>query len=1042
MLRAIRDVAGVGQQLFYSKDGELVLKSITDDANTSRPSSVIETTSKRVSGASRRISAQFYGDTASPRMSGQLDGSMPPTPAREEFALDNRRCLPVVPKGGTLERLVDILVLGVEDFSRRMNGSDPVFTAENAPLLRMNMDVFTITFFATFRSYCSPIVLIDYLKKRLLGSKSAATISDNESDDVVFPDWTGVDHVSDESIDWNLVAKIHMGILEAVNTWISEFFIDFHCDQSLGDSFVSFLAIASKELAYWKHLGPEHGYLRRQADQINSLWYDVRGKFSNLSFLPLRYPTQRMSSPNGSLQIPPLTDIPAIEDFVNSLEVKVLESFRMVKLVDWMTAFEIFETQSSESLGFFVPKVALLSHDDDEVLQDIFFVLRNVRRGNLAVTLLETLPRPLRELCNLRSDITGWVLAQIVDHQLNADRRAHRIATLLRCLAISRKRMSGMDLYEDTRGGARQQVPSFVASAIAAALIRPESRVFGYAWMMGVRMTAGAVTQIETLEQVIVEEPEGIRSSKPLTPCVGWVIERLLEIICYVPNMVVENNRLINFDKRRYVYNFVNNFTHVGSEKSADEHLSVCTGVSLSYPRLPEMRTLRELAAKENHPVRQSRIKVFYKLLHHEQEKLRRDAKQRDAIERQQRQQLRAEHRRQPTAPNLQAADKRSNKRLGVNSIFRAVRPISMALTGWTPPQSSTRTVAPTDLPALKAIEHGKKPSSTIDLASVASVSCPKTTRDRHIWKVRTDQGVSYLFQALSEKDLEGWLRTIASIRGINATDTTESIDGLTVMSQNRVPQPVFGVSLDDLCMRDHVKVPIVVEALLSEIETRGIDEVGIYRVPGSLSSINALKNALDSGEEVRMDDDRWYDINAIAGAFKLLMRELPDKALGDEALYELRNITSGVTDDDQRALAFREVMLRLPVNNYNFLRRVYTHFARIASNAAINKMHAVNLAIVFGMGLSPGSLNMPLSVSPDLGLYQTMVKVWITHAELVFPEVEDYEDRESASVSKAESVEIQSSEPSSPAIEHSSPRMSLDDSRPRLYVESDKGSV
>jgi len=156
MLRAIRDVAGVGQQLFYSKDGELVLKSITDDANTSRPSSVIETTSKRVSGASRRISAQFYSDTASPRVSEQLDGSMPPTPARAEFALDDRRYLPVVPKGGTLERLVDILVLGVEDFSRRMNGSDPGSTAENAPLLRMNMDVFTITFFATFRRYVWP----------------------------------------------------------------------------------------------------------------------------------------------------------------------------------------------------------------------------------------------------------------------------------------------------------------------------------------------------------------------------------------------------------------------------------------------------------------------------------------------------------------------------------------------------------------------------------------------------------------------------------------------------------------------------------------------------------------------------------------------------------------------------------------------------------------------------------------------------------------------------------------------------------------------
>lgn len=152
MLRAIRDVAGVGQQLFYSKDGELVLKSITEDAYSSRPSSVIETTSKRVSGASRRISEQVYSNSASPRISTHGEGSVPPTPIRDGFVFDNSQYLPVVPKGGTLERLVDILVLGVEDFSKRMNGSERNPPAsEKSPLLRMNMDVFTITFFATFR---------------------------------------------------------------------------------------------------------------------------------------------------------------------------------------------------------------------------------------------------------------------------------------------------------------------------------------------------------------------------------------------------------------------------------------------------------------------------------------------------------------------------------------------------------------------------------------------------------------------------------------------------------------------------------------------------------------------------------------------------------------------------------------------------------------------------------------------------------------------------------------------------------------------------
>ena len=67
---------------------------------------------------------------------------------------------------------------------------------------------------------------------------------------------------------------------------------------------------------------------------------------------------------------------------------------------------------------------------------------------------------------------------------------------------------------------------------------------------------------------------------------------------------------------------------------------------------------------------------------------------------------------------------------------------------------------------------------------------------------------------------------------------------------------------------------------------------MGIYRVPGSLSSINALKAALDSGEEVRMDDDRWYDINAIAGCFKLFMRELPGPTISSEKLGHLKTLT------------------------------------------------------------------------------------------------------------------------------------------------------
>jgi len=236
------------------------------------------------------------------------------------------------------------------------------------------------------------------------------------------------------------------------------------------------------------------------------------------------------------------------------------------------------------------------------------------------------------------------------------------------------------------------------------------------------------------------------------------------------------------------------------------------------------------------------------------------------------------------------------------------------------------------------------------------------------------------------------------------------------------------------------VKVPVVVETLLSEIELRGLSEVGIYRVPGSLASVNALKNALDSGEDVKMDDDRWYDINVIAGAFKSFMRELPANALGSETLNELRDLTAEIPEEKDRILRYRDVMLRQPPHNYYFLRRLYIHFFKIAGNAAVNKMHAVNLAIVFGMGLSPGSSH-PFGISPDLGLYQTMVKTWITYAEQIFPDVE-FDDNGSGSGSVVPTESGVPSEPASPSSlvlpplnfgSGTSPRMSLDELRPMV---------
>lgn len=50
-------------------------------------------------------------------------------------------------------------------------------------------------------------------------------------------------------------------------------------------------------------------------------------------------------------------------------------------------------------------------------------------------------------------------------------------------------------------------------------------------------------------------------------------------------------------------------------------------------------------------------------------------------------------------------------------------------------------------------------------------------------------------------------------------------------------------------CRRERSKVPLIVKQCVEEIERRGMDEVGIYRVSGVATDIQALKASFDSSE-------------------------------------------------------------------------------------------------------------------------------------------------------------------------------------------------
>lgn len=60
---------------------------------------------------------------------------------------------------------------------------------------------------------------------------------------------------------------------------------------------------------------------------------------------------------------------------------------------------------------------------------------------------------------------------------------------------------------------------------------------------------------------------------------------------------------------------------------------------------------------------------------------------------------------------------------------------------------------------------------------------------------------------------------------------------------------PVFGVSLDELFIRDGSAVPLVVYQCLQAVDLFGLEVEGIYRLSGTASHVMRIKAMFDNGE-------------------------------------------------------------------------------------------------------------------------------------------------------------------------------------------------
>uniref|UniRef100_A0A8C6WYU2 SLIT-ROBO Rho GTPase-activating protein 1 n=1 Tax=Neogobius melanostomus TaxID=47308 RepID=A0A8C6WYU2_9GOBI len=176
--------------------------------------------------------------------------------------------------------------------------------------------------------------------------------------------------------------------------------------------------------------------------------------------------------------------------------------------------------------------------------------------------------------------------------------------------------------------------------------------------------------------------------------------------------------------------------------------------------------------------------------------------------------------------------------------------------------------------------------------------------------------------------------------------------------------------------------IPAVVESCVRYINLYGLQQQGIFRVPGSQIEVNDIKNAFERGEDPLMDDQADHDINSVAGVLKLYFRGLENPLFPKERFLDLIYTTSESLCKRARHLQQIVGTLQRPV--IIVIRYLFAFLNHLSQYSDENMMDPYNLAICFGPTLMPIPDDQdPVSCQAHVN---EVIKTFIIHHEAIFP--------------------------------------------------------
>uniref|UniRef100_A0A8C8VE23 Rho GTPase activating protein 23 n=1 Tax=Pelusios castaneus TaxID=367368 RepID=A0A8C8VE23_9SAUR len=230
---------------------------------------------------------------------------------------------------------------------------------------------------------------------------------------------------------------------------------------------------------------------------------------------------------------------------------------------------------------------------------------------------------------------------------------------------------------------------------------------------------------------------------------------------------------------------------------------------------------------------------------------------------------------------------------------------------------------------------------------------------------------------------------------------------GINIMKKNKKPAPrAFGVRLED-CQPapDNKNVPLIVEACCKVVEDKGLEYMGIYRVPGNNAVVSSLQDQLNKGAtEINLQDERWQDLNVISSLLKSFFRKLPEPLFTDDKYNDFID-ANRIEDASERMKTLRKLIRDLPGQYYETLKFLVGHLKTIADHSEKNKMEPRNLALVFGPTLVRTSEDNMTDMVTHMPDRYKIVETLIQHSDWFFSDKEDKGEKTPVDEKETQSV-------------------------------------